>query len=258
MSCNFRSRIAATIGRTAAGVGSLASQRAFYAGVAVGAVGSEGLALAVRRFRRRRRWSRAGSFARTVAAPGSRSHPKPIPILDHGVDLRPGLADRRRQPRAIPGLPIRMDGTSTWPRPKPIPGIKAGAVETHLKPAPLQIQTRQGPRSVDGYRLLRPDGAGTGLAITPELIEGEGGRVQENKSGWMVSHANSGAAVAGPYRTVTEAQSLAGQLAHLPWTAEGLSPADLGQAKSIITNYQAGAASIGKPAAGEKRVVPDQ
>jgi hypothetical protein len=127
-----------------------------------------------------------------------------------------------------------------------------------LKPAPLQIQTRHGPKPVDGYRVLRPDGAGTGLAITPELVEGEGGQVLENKSSWMVSHASSGAAVAGPYRTVTEAQSLAGQLAHLSWTAERMSPADLGQARAIIANYQAGAVGSPTPAAGEKRVVPDQ
>jgi hypothetical protein len=104
-----------------------------------------------------------------------------------------------------------------------------------LKAAQLQVQTgERGPVLVNSYRVLRPDGQDTGLAITPRVSE-EG---KEVEGAWCVTHAASGNLISGPYSSIAQAQGLASQLSPLPWTAPGLSAQDTARAKQIINQYR--------------------
>ncbi len=105
--------------------------------------------------------------------------------------------------------------------------------QTKLKAAQLYVpDAEREPALVNSYRVLRPDGQDTGLAITPQVEEGK-----EVEGAWCVTHAASGNLVSGPY-SMAQAQEMATQLSPLPWTASSLSAQDTARAKQIIKQYQ--------------------
>ena len=87
----------------------------------------------------------------------------------------------------------------------------------------------------NSYRVVRDDGADTGLAITPYLEQREGQTVPK-KDAWSVTHAGSGALVDGPHDSLEQAQGLATKLSALPWTGS-MSKTNIAQAKRIIREY---------------------
>jgi hypothetical protein len=97
------------------------------------------------------------------------------------------------------------------------------------------------------YRVLRPDGTRTGLAVTPRLKPGPDDRVIEDKGAWGVTDVRTGAWLGGPYDSISRAQGLASRLSSLKWTAATLPPADREKAQNIIREYQGSPGSTEKP-----------
>jgi hypothetical protein len=243
----FRSCLA---GRLGAGIAQLAGKRSFYAGVAVGAAGSGALALALSKIRPRRgavlaaprpviigagaapRPSPARPGSNTVK--GKRANPKPIPMS--------GAAPTRGT-RANP-KPIPMSGAApargAQANPRPIPVLAGAAPATKLQPAAIRVKDDTGQffTAVSSFRVLRPDGADTGLAITPALRQDEAGQITPDTETWHLTHAGSGLLIGGPYRAVSQAHGLARKLAGLDWTQPALPPADLARAQALIAAYQ--------------------
>ncbi len=191
MSCESRAaRFAALAGKVSAGMTSLAGKRAFYVGVAVGSTGAAALMGVITRFRRRRARPRIirGAEAQAAGA-GSRTNPKPLA----GIEKSSGPGSRTN-PRPLPGLN------------RPPVTARPGSV-TRLKPGPVQVSTGRGKTTTlpDSYRVVRPDGSETGLALTRP--------VPPAGDGWMITHTDSGLAMGGPYDSVQTAQTIAGQLA---------------------------------------------
>jgi hypothetical protein len=253
MSCETGStKIAQLAGQVSAGITGLVSKRSFYAGIAVGAAGTGALALALNKIRRRPaaagylaaprpvtpRSSQSGPGA--LAVKGTRAAPRPIPV---GAGA-PAKGTRAR-PKPIPmgsGAPAAK-GTRTNPRPIPVLSGLASTPPTKLQRDTIQVQTapstgsRQPFPASNSYRVLRSDGADTGLAITPYLRPGEDGQPTPDPNAWAVTHSSSGALVGGPYASVATAQGLATQLANLPWTGT-MATEDMSRAKAIIAAYQ--------------------
>lgn len=247
MSCTSE---ASRFGRLAGGVSGvtrLAGQRSFYAGVAAGVAGTLGVQRLLKTIPRRR-----------TAQPGTRVKPRSLPPLDGGSDTReqprpiPALAGdppgRRVRPRQIPAPDDSRPGTRAKPRriplpdddiPRPIPGLAAAPLpptETKLKPGSIQVRTGSGQivTAPNSYRVVRPDGSDTGLALTPTLTSN--GEPTENS--WGITHTASGSLVSGPYTDLKQAQSLATQLAGLRWGGLRVPAPDIEQARQIIAGFQ--------------------
>lgn len=233
------------------GVTRLAGQRAFYAGLAAGVAGTLGAQQFIKRARRRQ----AGSFSfPPTPQPGTREHPRPIPTLEGDQAGTAEQSERRDQPRQIPALAGNRPGTRTRPRlipalegakPRAIPGLTIPPppppAETKLKPGALQVRSGSGQVLTlpDSYRVVRPDGGDTGLALTPTLNAND----EPEANSWGVTHTASGSLVSGPYPDLKQAQVLATQLSGLRWAGLRVPTADIEQARHIITDFQ--------PAGGE-------
>lgn len=232
MSCEQRpNRMARLAGQAGAGIAQLAGKRSFYAGVAVGAGGAVGGMALVRAIRRRRQWSSART-GNGQAVPGARANPRPIP---QEALQAPGT---RANPRPIPPAAPQAPGTRA--NPKKIPALARPPAETRLLAAPIRLQTGGGqpftPKT--SYRVVRPDGSDTGLAITPYVREGENGGLGEDDQAWGVTHTASGSLISGPYASVAQAQGLATQLSELRWTAARVPAGDVEQARRIVSAYR--------------------
>jgi hypothetical protein len=242
MACDANtSRIAKLAGRMSGAISQLSSKQAFFAGMAVGASGTGlGAFLVARRqriakvFRGRQQASGSGRQS------GPKPTPKPIPGLAAG-------SPARSKPKPIPGL---ADAPAAKSKPKPIPGLSqrkplptlsdAAASQTKLQAAPVRVLGRDGQALTlqNSYRVVRPDGSDTGLAITPHLEQGDKGQTVERQAAWSVTHAGSGALIDGPYPTIAQAQGLATELATLRWTASSVPKADVDRAKALIGHYR--------------------
>lgn len=239
MSCETQTnRIAHLVARTAAGISRLASKRSFYAGVAVGAMGTGGLVLAVAGLRRRRR--PAWRFVREDGpAEGSRANPRPLPGLEKVRQSGRPAEGTRARPRPIPGLAKGQaaPGSRANPRKLNIGSRRPAAGPVRLAPAAVTVATKSGPHTVqEAYRVLGADGRETGLAVTRAVTEtGEGLRPGR---GWVVTHLVSGGQVEGPFETVEQARQLAEKLTELDWTGPRLSPEAMARAVEIIEAHK--------------------
>jgi hypothetical protein len=139
----------------------------------------------------------------------------------------------RAKPRRIPALV--GDSPGTRDKPRPIPAL-ATPSETQLKPDTIQVRTGSGQviTAPDSYRVVRPDGGDTGLALTPALTAN--GEPEANR--WGVTHTASGSLVSGPYPDLQQAQSLATQLSGLRWSNLRVPAEDVEQARKIISTFQ--------------------
>lgn len=254
-------RIAHLASRLSAGITRLVSKRAFYAGLTVGAAGTGALTLALSTIRQRRlvqpgRIKRGRILPDTPsdpaeAIPGTRLKPRPIPGLSDSPQ-----AGTRAKPQPIPGQPSSTrtkKRTKTGSSQKPAAAkasVKDNLVgvdptpamnepQTKLQPAEIQIQTRAGQPLVvkNGYRVLRPDGTDTGLAVTPHLVETAPGQSTVAGEAWLVTHTRTGAFIGDPVATVAQAQRLATKLSPLSWTQADMSPADITRARQIVADH---------------------
>jgi len=240
MACDANtSRIAKLAGRMSGAISQLSSKQAFFAGMAVGASGTGLGAFLVAK---RQRIANVFRGRQQASGPGPQSRPKPTP------KPVPGLAagsPARSKPKPIPGL---ADASAA--KPKPIPGLSkrqplptlsdASASQTKLQAGPVQVLGRDGQAFTvqNSYRVVRPDGSDTGLAITPHLEQGDKGQTVERADAWSVTHAGSGALIDGPYPTIAQAQGLATELSALRWTASSVPKADVDRAKALIGHYR--------------------
>jgi hypothetical protein len=229
-------RVARLAGQVGAGIVQLAGKRSFYAGVAVGSGGTLGSMALVKAIRNRRRNGSQIGRRQSIPvgpAPGMRVNPRKIP---KEALQRPGT---RANPKKIPTEKI-PNAPGTRANPKQIPVLSRTPAETKLKAAPVRIQTGSGQPFTpqNSYRVIRPDGSDTGLAVTPYVREGENGQLVEDDQSWGVTHASSGSLISGPYRSVSRAQGLATQLSGLNWTAARLPAEEVSQARQIVKNYR--------------------
>ncbi len=237
MSCEKSpNRFAKLAGGVSGGISQLAGKRSFYAGVAIGAGGAVGGMVLAKALRDRRRNGAlaAGRPVSTGPIPGSRANPAKIP---EGALLKPGS---RANPKKIsPGALLKPGSRAN---PARIPVLSKASAETKLQAATLHLQTGSGQSFTPGaaYRVVRPDGSDTGLAITPYVREDENGQPVEDDCRWGVTHAASGSLVSGPYESVSQAQGLATQLSGLGWAAGRVPAEDVSQAKQIIGAYRRG------------------
>lgn len=267
MACDANtSRIAKLAGRMSGAISQLSSKQAFFAGMAVGASGT---GLGAFLLAKRQRLANVFRGRQPASGPGRQSRPKPtpkpIPGLAGGSPARskpkpiPGLADASAaKPKPIPGLSKRQPlPTLRAEPPRPELGTKAqdealsdaSASQTKLQAGPVQVLGRDGQAFTvqNSYRVVRPDGSDTGLAITPHLrstwrpaqVEpGDKGQTVERPDAWSVTHAGSGALIDGPYPTIAQAQGLATELSALRWTASSVPKADVDRAKALIGQYR--------------------
>lgn len=258
MACDANtSRIAKLAGRMSGAISQLSSKQAFFAGMAVGASGT---GLGAFLLAKRQRLANVFRDRQPASGPGRQSRPKPtpkpIPGLTAGSPARskpkpiPGLADASAaKPKPIPGLSKRQPlPTLRAEPPRPELGTKAqaealsdaSASQTKLQAGPVQVLGRDGQAFTvqNSYRVVRPDGSDTGLAITPHLEQGDKGQTVERPDAWSVTHAGSGALIDGPYPTIAQAQGLATELAALRWTASAVPKADVDRAKTLIGHYR--------------------
>ena len=215
MSCESRAaRFAALAGKVSAGMTSLAGKRAFYVGVAVGSTGAAALTAVITRFRpvctgrRGRARPRAiiSGGTQTTGA-GSRANPKPLAGI-----RKSSVSGSRANPQPLAGIG-KSSASGSRANPRPLPGLNRPPVTarpgpaTRLKPGPVQVSIGRGQTTTmpDSYRVVKPDGAETGLALTRP--------VSSARDGWMITHTDSGLAMGGPYDSVQAAQTIAGQLA---------------------------------------------
>jgi hypothetical protein len=211
--------------RLGAGLAQMSSKQAFFTGLAVG-VSSTGLGALIVANRQRLANLLRGNQPRQA-----------IPMM--GQNRSAGQPVR---PKPIPGLAEGKTKTAAGRgrnKAKPIPAL---AATTRLKAAPIQMQTGDGQPFLaeNGYRVVRPDGSDTGLAITPYLEQGgEGKQPVERPKCWGVTHTGTGALVDGPYDSLEQAQGLATKLAPLPWTTGTAMPkADMTRVKRLIKAYR--------------------
>jgi hypothetical protein len=109
------------------------------------------------------------------------------------------------------------------------------------------------------YLVLGGDGQPTGLAITPTVevlrdssgdpVRGERGQVmtKSNNYTWYLTHVGSGTALAGPFKSVAQAQGLASILAQLDWnrpTLSSFSPRERAHIRRTITDYAPAAGAL--------------
>ena len=224
MACQINAdRVSKIAGRVSVGLSQMSSKQAFFTGLGVGASGTGlGAVLLANRQRLARLFRRSGRPRQAVALTGT---------------VRPvnGAARTGQKPKPIPALAA---GRATSSKPKPVPVL--ATAPTTLQAASIQIQTGSGEPFLaeDSYRVVRADGSDTGLAITPYLESGQAnGKPAVKADAWGVTHAGSGALVAGPYESVDQAQELATKLSNLPWTGT-MSKQDVGRAKRIIQAYR--------------------
>lgn len=124
--------------------------------------------------------------------------------------------------------------------------------------------------AVNGYVVLRENGADTGLAVTPALrVTGDGG-VEEDTQRWWLTHIPSGKHIpgAGAYGQKEEAELLAGVLAQIDWTRDEdeLTADEIRQVAATVTAYNAalaeqqppGTAAAGGSAPTSRRVPADE
>ena len=241
MSCETSStKLSKTAAWITGGISRLASQRAFYAGLAAGVAGAKLSELAAARIRRRSRPVQAGGAASfgpaaksiPLAGPGSRVQSQPTAEAGRAA---PGT---RANPKKISPAALQAPGSRVKPR--QIPVLAGPPPETKLKEAPIHIKTGRGqpftPRS--SYRVVGLDGEDTGLALTPELEETEGGALAEVENAWNVTHTGTGAKISGPYPSIAQAHGLATRLSALPWTAARVPAPDIKRARQMIDEYQ--------------------
>jgi hypothetical protein len=254
VSCeNGPNKVARLAGQIGGGISQLASKRSFYAGVAVGAGGTVGSMALIKAIQKRRNGTQIGGRQPVPAGPalGLRANPQKIP---KEALQRPGT---RANPKKIP-MDKAPNAPGTRANPKQIPVLSRTPAETKLKAEPIRIQTGSGQPFTpkNSYRVVRPDGADTGLAVTPYVREGENGQLVEDDQNWGVTHASSGSLISGPYRSVSQAQGLATQLSGLRWTAARVPAEDVNQAKQIISAYRRSSQSQGE--ASELRTGSEQ
>lgn len=251
MSCDSNAnKIAKMVCQISSGISQLASKRSFYAGVAVGAAGT-GLGVIVVSKLRRPKGIRQPTLVRVGPAgktangngwskaqtprPGSRTNPLPLPNLEAATTA----SGSRANPMPLPN-PEALHASGSRANPISIPVLSARPPETKLQVASLKVQTSAGELFTpkNSYRVVRPDGSDTGLAITPHLEENENGQPLEKGSSWCVTHTGTGALISGPYDTVSKAHNLATQLSVLRWTAAAVPGVDVEKARQIIGGYQ--------------------
>lgn len=242
MSCTSVSNTFSRLAGRAGGLTRLAGQRAFYAGLAAGVAGTLGTQQLLKTARQRRTGPTSALLSRPdprplpqleTARPGTPQKPRRIPAVEDGRPL-----GTRPRPRRIPALEGDQPGTPS--RPCPIPGLATAPspplAETKLKPEAIQVRTGSGQviTAPDSYRVLRPDGSDTGLALTPTLkVNGEA-----EANNWGITHSASGSLVSGPYTDLKQAQTLASQLAGLRWAGLRVPGEDVARARQIITDFQ--------------------
>ena len=255
MACESTTNGVSNFSRLTCGISKLAGKRSFHAGVALGAAGTGTLMVAIGYLHRRKRRSIWDNQAistvkvgdKNLTQTGTRTNPKKIPGIAscssppvHHSILGPGWMQSglprpgsRANPRPIPSLAHK-------PPPEP---VQSGAgeiqsVPTKLKPEAVWVLTRQGERAMaeDSFRVLRPDGCETGLAISAEMVRSPDGRVIKGDT-WNITHTPSGATVEGSFSDPTEAQSLANKLVGLDWTGLRMPPDEMKKAVQIIDRH---------------------
>jgi hypothetical protein len=259
MSCDSNAnKVAKMVGQMGSGISQLASKRSFYAGVALGAAGTGLGVLIVSKLRRPKSISqptlvRVGPAGKTpngngwsdtqTPRRGSRTNPLPLPNLEAATTV----SGSRANPRPLPN-PEALHASGSRANPAAIPVLSARPPETKLQKAALKVQTSAGEPFApkNSYRVVRPDGSDTGLAVTPHLQENEKGLPLESESSWCVTHTSTGALVSGPYETVSKAHTLATQLSVLRWTAAAVPGADVEKARQIIAGYEQSLKDQGK------------
>jgi hypothetical protein len=215
----------------------MSSKKAFVVGMGVGASGA-GLGAMILSGRKRiaglfRRPNQKGQPVSLASGASYRPSPRPVSGLATSNSSTPkpipgiSRSKSKAQPKPIPGIsgskPKSLPGTSES---KPAPAIQ-------LYPASITIRSDDGStKKADGYQVVRPSGASTGLAITPYQSSADG-----NES-WGVTHMNSGALVQGPFKNISEAQGLAARLSELRWTRLSVPPEDLSRAQQIVSDYE--------------------
>jgi hypothetical protein len=230
LSCDSNSNaIARLAGQVSSGISQLNSKQAFYAGLALGAASAGAGAVAVAKrhhFGRVYKKLRGGSnpLAKTaLPSPGGRFQATPAKSVSK--------TGRARELRPIKPIPK--------PEPKPIPALARASQETKLKKAPIRMRVGAGGEtftSPGSYRVVRPDGSDTGLAITPAVSQGENGPV-EQPGQWGLTHTGTGALISGPYDGLSKVQHLASQLSGLRWTEPKVPKSDVLKAKGIIKAF---------------------
>lgn len=251
MSCDSNAnKVAKMVGQISSGISQLTSKRSFYAGVAVGAAGTGLGVLVVSKLRRpksisRPTLTRVGPAGKTAHGngwskaqtprPGSRTNPLPLP----GLEAATTVSGSRANPKPLPN-PAALYASGSRANPATIPVLSARPPETKLQTASLKVQTSTGELFApeNSYRVVRPDGSDTGLAVTPHLKENENGQPLKKDSSWCVTHTSTGALISGPYDTVSKAHNLATQLSVLGWTAVTIPGTDVQKARQIIEDYQ--------------------
>jgi hypothetical protein len=239
MACEKRTHlISKWVCQLSSGIGQLSSKQAFYTGVAVGASGTGVGALALAR---RHQLARLlGLGPKPISAPRQAiARPKPKPV--------PGLAETspKRGPKPIPGL------KQTTTKPKPVPSLTpSDPPQTQLQAAPIRMRDSEGQlvTSQHSYRVVRPDGTETGLALTPYL-EQKDGQTVESETAWGVTHTGTGALIEGPFESIAQAQGLATILSPLRWTKTPLPRADVDRARELSEQHR----QIPKPTAGKTK-----
>jgi hypothetical protein len=257
MSCDSNSNaIARLVCQASSGISQLDSKRAFYAGLALGAASAGAGAVVVAKrhcFGRAYKKLRGGNAtAKTALLPTGSGGAQAIPTKSvTGQQTRP------RELRPIKPIPR--------PEPKTIPALARAAQETKLKAEPIQMRVGSGGEtftSPNSYRVIRPDGSDTGLAITPGVTQGENGPV-EQPGEWGITHTGTGGLISGPYSDLSKAQQLASQLSGLRWTESNVPKSDVMKAKNIIKAFAASGApplpaAPKSPASRSKFVITDK
>ena len=230
-------KIAQLAGQVGGGISRLAGKRSFYAGVAVGAGGAVGGLLLAKAIQNRRRNGAQDGKRQPVPIEGSpqstRANPRPIPRETLQAE------GTRANPRKIPQEALRRN-PGTRANPRPVPVLSRPPAETKLQAAPLRMQVdgEQPFTPKNSYRVVRPDGSDTGLAVTPYVRKGENGQLVEDDQSWGVTHAASGSLISGPYRSISQAQGLATRLSGLRWTAARVPAEDVNQARQFAQDYR--------------------
>jgi len=84
----------------------------------------------------------------------------------------------------------------------------------NLKPAWVTFGAIQ---NVEGYEVIFPGGAKTGLTITPEIKIEADGHLKINKLRWYVNYERAGRPIGGPYESVSQAKGMAALMAQFDW-----------------------------------------
>jgi len=231
LSCDSNSNTIARLAcRLSSGITKLDSKQAFYTGLALGAASAGAGVVAVanrHNFGRAYKKLRGGRNATaTVVLPSGSRQTQAIPA--------------RSVTRATSSHQLRPIKPIPKPEPKPIPALARASQETKLKAGEVRMRVGSSGEtftSPNSYRVMRPDGSDTGLAITPAVSRGEEGPV-EQPGQWGLTHAGSGALISGPYDDLTKVHRLASQLSGLRWTEANMPQTDVMKAKGIIKAFE--------------------